>query len=101
MKNRAEAITPVKIDAKIEQINNTWFVRKPVKKGSVWKYMVTGVDAKGDFEMPRRYNDFIALRLAFVQRWPGCYIPYLPEKQGLSVDFHGTANVTNWNLSLK
>ena len=102
MKASVEAIIPHKIDATIEGINNTWFVRRPVKKGSVWKYMVTGVDTKGEFDVARRYNDFIALRLAFVQRWPGCYIPYLPDKQGFSpIDFHGTANVTNWNVSLK
>jgi hypothetical protein len=66
MKNRADAITPQKIDAAIEQINSTWFVRDPLKRRNIWKYMVVGVDQKGDFQVARRYNDFIALRMAFV-----------------------------------
>ena len=49
--------------------------------GGHLKYPVTGVDSDGDFEEKRRFSDFIALRTALNQRWPGTYVPQLPEKK--------------------
>lgn len=48
--------------------------------GSVIKYTVTGIDSEGKFEIQRRYKEFDALRLSMLERWPGCYVPALPEK---------------------
>ena len=43
-------------------------------------YTVIGVDRLGKFEIYRRYSDFWVLREIFIDRWPGLYIPPLPEK---------------------
>ena len=32
------------------------------------------------FEIMRRYSDFFILRETFLNRWPGLYIPKLPER---------------------
>lgn len=42
--------------------------------------MISGEDAKGKFELARRYSEFDALRTLIKERWPGCFIPTLPEK---------------------
>ena len=52
-----------------------------VKIGSVIKYTVTGQDSDGRFEIQRRYNEFLALNISLNERWPGCYVPAIPEKQ--------------------
>jgi hypothetical protein len=52
-----------------------------LKVGSVIKYTVTGTDSEGRFEIQRRYNEFLALNNALNERWPGCYVPAIPEKQ--------------------
>ena len=52
-----------------------------IKLGSVVKYNVTGIDSEGKFEVQRRYKEFDALRLTLLDRWPGCYVPSIPEKQ--------------------
>jgi len=52
-----------------------------LKIGQVVKYTVTGVDQQGQFEVQRRYNEFLAVNKALNERWPGCYIPAIPEKQ--------------------
>jgi hypothetical protein len=36
---------------------------------------------QGDFNTVRRYSDFDHLRSTLFARWPGCYIPSLPEKK--------------------
>lgn len=63
-----------------ERIARTFAVVNPQKVGSTVKYTVQGQDASGTFEVARRYNEFYALREALVSRWPGCYVPAIPEK---------------------
>ncbi len=68
-----------------------WSVKDPVVLpdtaglgiGKVVKYMVTGSDSEGDFQIQRRYNEFMALKVALNLGWPGCYVPAIPEKQFL------------------
>ena len=48
--------------------------------------------------MNRRYNEFLALRNALVERWPGCYIPCIPEKKTVNVDT-SAASMSDWNWS--
>jgi len=60
-------------------------VRDPKKMndgalGQVIKYTVTGQDSEGKFETLRRYKEFEALQKTLVDRWPGCYVPAIPEK---------------------
>lgn len=73
-----------------DEANNSSFnVSNPIKMnetsglkvGSVIKYTVTGTDSEGRFEIQRRYNEFLALNNALNERWPGCYVPAIPEKQ--------------------
>jgi sorting nexin-1/2 len=52
-----------------------------VKAGGHIKYTVSGVDSEGPFEDVRRFSQFYALKNALTQRWPGIYIPALPEKK--------------------
>lgn len=56
-------------------------VSNPVKVSGHIKYTVTGEDQDGQFEETRRYKEFFALRVVLVSRWPGIYIPAIPEKQ--------------------
>jgi hypothetical protein len=44
-------------------------------------YKIHGRDVDGDFEVMRRYRDFLAIRTILVQNWPGCYVPQIPPKQ--------------------
>lgn len=53
----------------------------PIKVSGHIKYKVTGVDSEGPFEEARRFKEFYALRNVLSQRWPGIYIPALPEKK--------------------
>jgi len=64
-------------------------VSNPQKIGKTIKYTVSGKDSEGDFEVVRRYNEFDALRQVLSIRWPGCYIPYIPEKK---LDFPDVGN---------
>jgi sorting nexin-1/2 len=51
------------------------------KNKSHVEYKIHGRDTDGDFEVMRRYRDFLAIRTILVQNWPGCYVPQIPPKQ--------------------
>jgi|TARA_B110000305_G_scaffold208896_1_gene241467 hypothetical protein len=55
-------------------------VTNPVKVGGHFKYTVTGVDDEGEFKETRRFREFNALSVILRTRWPGCYVPAIPEK---------------------
>ena len=80
-----------------EQNSLVFSVKDPVKVGKITKYTVTGGDAAGEFTCQRRFNEFEALYGVLSTRWPGCYIPSIPEKGGLPVDSKGvhTSNATS------
>lgn len=40
-----------------------------------------GVDGDGPFEEQRRFKEFYALKNSLASRWPGVYIPAIPEKK--------------------
>ena len=56
-------------------------VTNPMKVSGHIKYKVSGIDSEGHFEEARRYNEFFILRNGLIQRWPGIYIPSIPEKK--------------------
>jgi hypothetical protein len=56
-------------------------VANPVKIGGHVKYSVTGVDDEGEFTDVRRFREFHALGQVLRTRWPGCYVPSIPEKK--------------------
>lgn len=64
-------------DPKVRQFT----VKNPIKVNGHIRYTVTGVDQDGPFEESRRYKEFFALRNTLAQRWPGVYIPAIPEKK--------------------
>jgi hypothetical protein len=53
----------------------------PVKVGGNVKYTVSGVDDEGEFSAVRRFREFHALATTLKNRWPGCYVPSIPEKK--------------------
>jgi len=45
----------------------------------------------------RRFNEFFALRASLCERWPGCYVPCIPEKKMVAADT-SAAQMANWQL---
>ena len=56
-------------------------VPSAIRQGGHNKYLVQGFDSDGPFEDHKRFRDFEALQNAFASRWPGMYIPALPEQK--------------------
>ena len=56
-------------------------VTNPNKASGHVKYTVTGIDDEGEFKENRRFREFHALSIVLRTRWPGCYIPAIPEKK--------------------
>ena len=56
-------------------------VTEPVKAGNHIKYTVTGIDDEGEFKEQRRFREFNALSIVLRHRWPGCYVPAIPDKK--------------------
>eukprot|EP00824_Muranothrix_gubernata_P000723 TRINITY_DN1083_c0_g1_i1.p1 TRINITY_DN1083_c0_g1~~TRINITY_DN1083_c0_g1_i1.p1 ORF type:complete len:438 (-),score=49.59 TRINITY_DN1083_c0_g1_i1:25-1338(-) len=56
-------------------------VTNPIVNKSHHEYLVKGRDDEGEFEVYRRYKEFISLRNALGGRWPGIYIPPVPPKK--------------------
>lgn len=64
-------------------------VVNPVKVGGSGghiKYTVFGIDGEGEFQETRRFREFFALAQAIRVRWPGCYVPSIPEKKMVGND---------------
>lgn len=59
-------------------------VTNPTMVNKSIKYNVEGADDEGDFNIVRRYREFNALAQVLRQRWPGCYVPCIPEKKFLN-----------------
>jgi len=66
-----------KEDPRVQKFN----VINPVKISGHVKYTVNGVDDEGDFTEVRRFREFHALGQVLRTRWPGCYVPSIPEKK--------------------
>ncbi|CAD8084704.1 unnamed protein product [Paramecium primaurelia] len=56
----------------------------PVQKGggisTYIVYTIKGKDCFGEFETCRRFNEFYTIRELLLAKWPGQYIPPIPEK---------------------
>ena len=46
-----------------------------------YQYRIHGRDKYSEIEVYRRYSDFIILKNYMMSRWPGVYVPPLPEKK--------------------
>lgn len=77
-------------------------VTKPVLKEGTYTYTVEGYTKDGPFSVSKRYSDFDKLRTLLVLRWPGFYIPSLPEKKAmvsaLSTNLHRYVGQHRQNL---
>ena len=50
-------------------------------------YILRGEDSNyGKIEIVRRYSDFYQLREALLRRWPGIFIPPVPEKGNIGTN---------------
>ncbi len=71
-----------------------WRVQEPpnlavsspvVKSSSLGKkhheYRLLGADFMGEIDVMRRYSEFLFFRQFLQDRWPGLYIPPMPQKQ--------------------
>jgi sorting nexin-1/2 len=61
-----------------------FMVMNPQKIGDHIKYTVSGVDEDGEFTGERRFREFYAMEQQIRIRWPGCYVPSIPEKKMFS-----------------
>ncbi|CAD8098919.1 unnamed protein product [Paramecium sonneborni] len=56
----------------------------PVQKGGSLSnyivYTIKGKDCFGQFETQRRFNEFFTIRELLLAKWPGQYVPPIPEK---------------------
>jgi len=43
-------------------------------------YIIEGSDSLGDFVVTRRYKEFLLIREILFSRYPGLYIPPIPQK---------------------
>lgn len=48
--------------------------------GDYHVYPLTGRDSLGDFECNRRFSNFVDFHQSLTFRYPGLYIPPIPEK---------------------
>ncbi len=48
--------------------------------GKYVAYVIRGKDRDGEFEIQRRYKEFDLLHEKLILRWPGVYIPAIPNK---------------------
>ena len=49
-------------------------------------YHIVGEDQNGKIDVMRRFNEFYKMRVALVKRFPGCFIPSIPDKTISIVD---------------
>lgn len=56
-------------------------VTDPVKVNNIVKYTIQGEDNEGSFRCQRRFKEFYALSTMLRTRWPGCFIPGVPDKK--------------------
>jgi sorting nexin-1/2 len=47
-------------------------------------YTIKTLDSTGNYEFTRDYNEFISIRKILAKKWPGIYIPPLPNRSILS-----------------
>jgi sorting nexin-1/2/sorting nexin-4 len=43
-------------------------------------YHICGEDRKGTIDVYRRFNEFYKMRVAITKRFPGCFVPSIPDK---------------------
>ena len=61
-------------------------VSDPKNIGGHTAYNVKGKDGNGEFEVVRRYKEFLAFRDTLIKRFPGFYVPPIPGKVTKKMD---------------
>lgn len=69
-----------------DEEDNQFTVRDPQMENGAIRYLVTGTDSDGNFSIKRRYKEFFTMRRVLAERWPGCYVPCIPEKVEVKID---------------
>lgn len=49
-------------------------------------YHIIGEDKNGSIDVFRRFNEFYKMRVALGKRFPGCFIPSIPDKSISLID---------------
>lgn len=68
-----------------------------LKQNMFGSYITYTMTNNKNEKIERKYNDFVLLRKAFVQNFPGCYIPKIPEKR-MGVDKVKDEKTENFEL---
>lgn len=58
----------------------------PKSVGGHTVYSMKGKDKTGEFEVVRRYKEFLAFREMLTKSYPGFYVPPVPEKVAKKMD---------------
>ena len=61
-------------------------VSDPKSVGGHTAYNLKGIDSQGEFEVVRRYKEFLAFRDMLKKRYPGFYVPPVPGKKAKKMD---------------
>jgi sorting nexin-1/2 len=56
-------------------------VSDPVEISGAVRYTVIGEDNEGSFRIQRRFKEFFSLQTVLRTRWPGVFIPAIPDKK--------------------
>lgn len=56
----------------------------PVEISGAVRYTICGEDDQGPFKVQRRFKEFFALNSVLRTRWPGVFIPAVPDKKLLN-----------------
>lgn len=73
----------IKNNYQVNELATSYNVKSFVKMNERYEYRLLGTDPKTKkiFDVMRRYPHFLLLRVNFILRFPGMYIPPLPKKQ--------------------
>lgn len=72
-------------------------VVESIKQQGHTGYKIKGVDKVGEFEIIRRFREFLALRNTLRRRWVGFYVPGIPPKKPIGNKEESTVN-ERWYL---
>ena len=76
-----DAVMKEKEEVDEDPLMSKFNVTDPVKVNNIVKYTIQGEDNEGTFRCQRRFKEFYALSTMLRTRWPGCYIPGVPDKK--------------------
>ena len=70
-----------------------------ISKGSYTIYRIQGKDSLGEFDVERRYREFLLFRATMFGRYPGLYIPPIPGKVNQGKNSQAIVDERNYYLN--